>query len=58
MKRGADTHGKKTGDTRRFQIAYILVRQRYRNSVKNANSPLEADSDSDHKLVVMRGWLS
>ena len=33
---------------------YILVRQRYQNSVKNACSYPGADADSDHNLVVMR----
>ena len=41
------------GDTRRYQLDYILVRQRFRNSVKNACSYPGADADSDHNLVVM-----
>ena len=45
---------KKPGDTGRYQLDYILVRQRYRNSVKNACSYPGADADSDHNLVVMR----
>ena len=44
---------KKPGDTGRFQLDYILVRQRYRNSVKNACSYPGADADSDHNLVVL-----
>ena len=44
---------KKPGDTERFQLDYIAVRQRYRNSVKNARSYPGADIDSDHNLVMM-----
>ena len=35
----------KPGDTGRYQLDYILVRQRYRNSIKNAHSYPEADAD-------------
>ena len=42
------------GDTRRYQLDYILVRQRFRNSVKNACSYPGADADSGHNLVVMK----
>jgi len=42
------------GDTRRYQLDYILVRQRFRNSVKNSCSYPGADADSDHNLVVMK----
>jgi hypothetical protein len=45
---------KKPGDTGRYQIDYILVRQRYRNSVKSAKSYPGADIDSDHNLVAMK----
>ena len=41
-------------DTRRLQIDYILVKQRYRNSVKNAASYPGADCYSDHNLVMMK----
>jgi endonuclease/exonuclease/phosphatase family metal-dependent hydrolase len=41
------------GERGRHQIDYILVRQRYRNAVKNAGSYPGADIDSDHNLVVM-----
>ena len=44
---------KKAGDTGRYQLDYILVRQRYGNSVKNARSYPGADIDSDHNLVMM-----
>ena len=41
------------GDTGRFQLDYILVRDRYRNSVKDSCSYPGADADSDHNLVAM-----
>src|SRR6218665_454604 len=42
------------GDRRRYQIDCILVKHRYRNSVKVACSYPGADADSDHNLVAMR----
>lgn len=45
---------KKPGDTGRYQLDYILVRQRFRNSVKKSCSYPGADVDSDHNLVAMR----
>ena len=45
---------KSQGDLRRYQIDYILVRQRYRNCVKSSWSYPGADVDSDHNLVAMR----
>ena len=45
---------KKPGDTGRFQIDYILVKQRFRNSVKSSWSYPGADMDSDHNLVAMK----
>ena len=36
------------GDTRRHRLDYILVRQRFQNSVKTASSYPGADADSDH----------
>lgn len=45
---------KKPGDTGRFQIDYILVKQRYRNGVKCANSMPGADCNSDHNMVMMK----
>jgi exonuclease III len=44
---------KKAGDTGRYQLDYILVRQRYGNTVKNSRSYPGADVDSDHNLVLM-----
>src|SRR6476469_5204864 len=52
-KRGRYTW-KSPGDLRRYQKDYILVRQRYRNSVKSSWSYPGADVDSDHNLVAMR----
>ena len=49
---------KKPGDTGRYQLDYILVRQRYRNSVKNAHSYPGADADSDHNLVAMKAVVT
>ena len=45
---------KKPGDTGRYQIGYILVRQRFRNSVKISRSYSGADIYSDHNLVAMK----
>jgi exonuclease III len=45
---------KKPGDTGRFQIDYLLVKQRFRNSVKSSWSYPGADADSDHNLVIMK----
>ena len=42
------------GDTARFQLDYVLVNTRYRNSVKDARSYPGADIDSDHNLVMMK----
>ena len=45
---------KNPGDRQRFQIDYILVKQRYRNSVKSSWSYPGADVNSDHNLVAMK----
>ena len=45
---------KSLGDLRRYQINYILVRQRYRNSVKSSWSYPGADVDLNHNLVAMQ----
>src|SRR5215471_400986 len=42
---------KQPGDRARYQIDYILVKQRYRNSVKCAKSLPGADCNSDHNMV-------
>lgn len=48
---------KAPGDLRRRQLDYILVKQRYRNSVKNSHACPGADANTDHSLVVMRAKL-
>ena len=44
---------KKPGETGRYQLDYILVKQRYRNGVMVAKTLPGADCDSDHNMVVM-----
>ena len=41
----------------RYQLDYIIVRQRYRNSVKNSKAMPGADADTDHNLVAMTSQL-
>jgi len=48
---------KAPGDCRRMQLDYIMVKQRYRNSVKNSHTFPGADADSDHNLVAMKAQL-
>jgi len=43
----------KPGNTWRFQIDYVLAKQRYWNSVTNAKYYPGADVDSDHNPVVI-----
>ena len=45
---------KAPGDIRHLQIDYILMKQRYRNSVKNAAAYPGDDCDSDHNLVMIK----
>jgi hypothetical protein len=45
---------KQPGDKSRFQLDYILVRQRHRNSIKKACTFPGADADTDHCLVAMK----
>jgi len=45
---------KKPGDTGRYQLDYILIKHRYRNSVKNSRAYPGADVDSDHNLVMAK----
>ena len=45
---------KMPGDIGRYQLDYILVKQRYRNSVKSSRSFPGCDIDSDHNLVMMK----
>ena len=44
---------KMPGDGDRYQLDYILVNVRYRNSVKNAHALPGADADTDHNMVAM-----
>ena len=45
---------KSPGDTCRNQIDYIMVKQRFRNSVKDVRTYPGADMNSDHCLLVAR----
>src|SRR5688572_5032420 len=44
-------------DTARYQLDYILVRQRYRNGVKCCKSYPDADIFSDHSMVAMKMFV-
>src|SRR6218665_420495 len=44
---------KAPGDGARYQLDYIMVRQRYKNSVKITRARPGADADTDHNLVAM-----
>jgi endonuclease/exonuclease/phosphatase family metal-dependent hydrolase len=43
---------KSPGDRSRYQLDYVLVKQRFRNSVKDVQTMSGADIDSDHNLLV------
>ncbi|XP_008484663.1 craniofacial development protein 2-like, partial [Diaphorina citri] len=43
---------KSPGDRMRFQIDYILINQRFKNSVKKAKTYPGADVDTDHNLLA------
>ena len=45
---------KSPGDVKRNQIDYIMVRNRFRNSVKQVKTYPGADVDSDHNPVVCK----
>ena len=45
---------KNRGDTQRYQIDYILINNRYKNSVKDTRAYPDADADTDHNLVTMK----
>ena len=49
---------KAPGDIERYQLDYIMVRQRFRNSVKNSHACPRADADTDHNLVIMTAFLT
>uniref|UniRef100_A0A8D8UAM4 Craniofacial development protein 2 n=1 Tax=Cacopsylla melanoneura TaxID=428564 RepID=A0A8D8UAM4_9HEMI len=43
---------KRPGDTMRFQIDYILINDRFKNSIKNAKTYPGADVHTDHTLLA------
>ena len=45
---------KAPGDRSRHQVDYILVKHRFRNSVKDVQTLPGADIDSDHNLLVAK----
>jgi len=45
---------KAAGDWSRHQLDYILVKHRFRNSVKDVQTLNGADTDSDHNLLVAK----
>jgi len=42
------------GDPGRYQIDFILVRNRFKNQVKSCKTYPSADINSDHNLVMMK----
>ncbi|KAI5718650.1 hypothetical protein M8J77_024598 [Diaphorina citri] len=48
---------KAPGDVRRAQIDYIMVKNRFKNQIKNCRSYPAADIGSDHNLVMMHAEL-
>lgn len=48
---------KMPGDIARYQIDYILVKQRFKNQVKDSRSFPGADINSDHNLVIAKCQL-
>lgn len=47
-------HIENAGDTGRYQIDYILVKNRFKNKVKSCKIYPGADCDSDHQLVSLK----
>ena len=45
---------KSPGDGYRNQIDYLMINERYKNSIKNAYTYPGADINSDHILLVMK----
>jgi len=45
---------KAPGDRRQHQLDYILVKHRFRNSVKDVQTLPVADIDYDHNLIVAK----
>ncbi|KAL1446687.1 hypothetical protein WDU94_006588 [Cyamophila willieti] len=48
---------KSPGDRYRTQIDYIIVRERYRNQIKDSRSYAGPDIASDHNMVMAKGIL-
>ena len=48
----------KPGNTGKFQIDFILVKERFRNAVKSVKTYPGADVDSDHNLLVMENRIT
>lgn len=42
------------GGINRYQIDYIMVKQRFKNQSKDSRSYSEPDIDSDHNVVIMK----
>lgn len=45
---------KMPGDTRRYQIDYIIVKKRFRNQVHRCKTYQGADLNSDHNFLMMK----
>jgi exonuclease III len=45
---------KMPGDIARYQIDYILVKNRFKNQVKFCKTYPSADCDSDHNIVIAK----
>ena len=45
---------KSPGDAYRNQIDYLMINERYKNSIKNAYTYPGADVNSDHILLVLK----
>ena len=45
------------GDRGRYHIDYILIKQRFRNHVKNCKSYPSVDVNSDHNPIIILGCL-
>lgn len=43
-----------SGDLGRYQIHFIIVKNRFKNQIKDSRSYPEADTDSEHNLVMIR----
>uniref|UniRef100_A0A8D9A6I6 Craniofacial development protein 2 n=1 Tax=Cacopsylla melanoneura TaxID=428564 RepID=A0A8D9A6I6_9HEMI len=48
---------KAPGDAYRTQIDYIMVKERYKNQIKDSRSYAGPDIDSDHNMVMAKGCL-